>query len=372
MLRKIVLCVFVLCLTVSAVYAQSAKRVILDTDMAYLNDDALAMFMLAQADKAGSLQLLGVTTAGSNAFVPEATTAALRQLEIIGRTDVKVYQGADVPLAGFRNMKEESRLYGVPFFCGAYWDFETNTFTDIEHRSPDYLHLNKEPMYGYPQTRAEELSAIDFIIEQVKKYPGEVTIMTIGAATNIALALKKYPELASQAAGIIYMGGDIDISGNATPAAEMNFYYDPDAVKICLSANWKKQLVVPDDLAHTIHLTPEFYERLAAKKPNAITKFILSAKRTFTDVQGADYVWDVVVPAVFLKPEIITNLQIRYITVDERPGLNSGRAVTWTKHQHNDMETGRGFPEGVNKAQLVMGIDDKAFWDFCVDILSAE
>ena len=36
------------------------------------------------------------------------------------------------------------------------------------------------------------------------------------------------------------------------------------------------------------------------------------------------------------------------------------------------MKTGMGFPEGVNKAQLVMSIDDKAFWDFCIDILSAE
>ena len=228
MLRKIVLCVVMLCLTVSAVYAQSAGKVILDTDMAYLNDDALAMFMLTQADKAGSLQLLGVTTAGGNVFVPEATTAALRQLELIGRTDVKVYQGVDVPLAGFRDMKKEARLYGVPYYCGAYWDFETNTFVDVDRRSPDYLHLNKEPMFGYPQTRAEDISAIDFIIEQVKKYPDEVTIMTVGAATNIALALKKYPALAEHAAGIIYMGGDIDSPGQATQAAEFNFYYDPD------------------------------------------------------------------------------------------------------------------------------------------------
>ena len=165
MIRKFTLCIFLFCLTVSSACAQPAGKVIFDTDIAFLNDDALAMFMLTQADKAGSLQLLGVTTAGGNVFIPEATNAALRQLELIGRPDVKVYQGVDVPLAGFRNMKEESRLYGVPYYCGAYWDFSTNTFADIEHRSPDYLHLNEKPLYGYPETRAEELSAIDFIID---------------------------------------------------------------------------------------------------------------------------------------------------------------------------------------------------------------
>ena len=371
MFRKVTLCVFVVCLTAGAGYARSAGRVILNTDIPYLNDDAFALFMTVQADKAGSLQLLGVTTTGGNVFVPEGTTAALRQLELIGRTDVKVYQGVDVPLAGFRNMKEESRLYGVPNYCGAYWDFEANTFADVAHRSPDYLHLNKEPMYGYPETRAEELSAVDFIIEQVKKYPDEVTIMAVGAATNISLALKKYPELAEQAAGIIYMGGDIDRPGQATSAAEFNFYYDPDAIKMCLAADWKKQFIVPDDLARQIIMTSEFYERLAEKKPNPITKLILSKKRAFSD-EGAIYVWDVVVPAVYLKPEIITDLQTRYITVDERPGINSGRAVTWSQHRHNDMKTGRGFPEGVKKAQIVMGIDYKAFWDFCIDVLSAE
>ena len=76
--------------------------------------------------------------------------------------------------------------------------------------------------------------------------------MTIEAAANIALALKKYPALSEEAKGMIYMGGDIDIPCNATPAAEMNWYYDPDAIKLCLSANWKSQLIVPDDLAHHI------------------------------------------------------------------------------------------------------------------------
>ncbi|MBQ7154143.1 MAG: nucleoside hydrolase [Synergistaceae bacterium] len=367
MYRKIYIALLVISL--SANNGEAARKVIIDTDIAYLNDDALAVFMLAQADKAGMLELLGVTTASSNVFVPEATTAALRQLELIGRNDIRVYQGTDEPLAGFRNMEEESRLYGIPNFCGAYWDFSKDDFADLSKRPKDYLHLNSDPMFGYPETRAQDLPAWDFIIESVKANPGEVTIMAVGAATNIAVALKKYPALAEEVAGIIYMGGDIDVPGNATPAAEMNWYYDPDAIKFCLAANWKSQIIVPDDLAQQIILTSEFYERLAEKEPNAITKLILSDKRTFT-LESANYVWDVVVPAVFLRPELITDLQTRYITVDTTPGINSGRAVTWQQNDHNDMAKGTGFPEGVNKAQIVMKIDKKAFWDFYIDLLA--
>ncbi len=367
MRKKIFALLVIFCLSTGQ--SEAARKVILDTDMAYLNDDAMAMFMLVQADKAGMLELLGVTTVGCNVFVPEATTAALRQLELVGRSDIRVYQGTDEPLAGFRDMKKEARLYGVPGFCGAYWDFEHETFSDLSRRSKDYLHLNSEPLFGYSQTRAEEQPAWDFIIEQVKKYPGEVVIMSVGAATNIARAIKKYPELPEEAAGIIYMGGDIDVPGNATPAAEMNWYYDPDAIKFCLAAEWRSQIVVPDDLARSIHLTKEFYERLAENDTNAITKLILSQTRTFTN-ESANYVWDVVVPAVFLKPELITDIQTRYITVDNTPGINSGRAVTWTQHEHNDFVRGVGFPEGVKKAQIVLGINAKDFWDFYITLLS--
>ncbi|MBQ7197073.1 MAG: D-alanyl-D-alanine carboxypeptidase family protein [Synergistaceae bacterium] len=90
---------------------QTLRKVILDTDTAYLNDDAFAIFVLAQADKLGMLDFLGITTTGGNVFLAEATTAALRQLELIGRSDIPVYQGTDEPLAGFRNMIEEAKLY---------------------------------------------------------------------------------------------------------------------------------------------------------------------------------------------------------------------------------------------------------------------
>ena len=349
----------------------AVPKVIFDTDMAYVNDDAIAMFILAQADRAGMLKLLGVTTAGGNVFVPEATTAALRQLELIGRSDIPVYQGTDEPLQGFRDMKEESRLYGIPYYCGAYWNFGTNNFTDLSARSPDYLHLNEAPMHGYAETPAQEEAAWDYIIRTVHEYPGEVTIMTVGAATNVALALQKDPTIADDAAGIIYMGGDIDCPGDATPAAEMNWYYDPEAIRQCLAANWKSQLVVPDDLAQQIHLTPVIYERLAAANQNPVTKLILENQRTF-DAEGADFVWDVVVPAVFLKPGLMVRTEERYITVDPTPGINSGRAVSWPQHWLNNMETGEGFPEGVNKAVIVFSIDEEAFWDFYVEMLSME
>ena len=132
--------------------AEPTKRVILDTDMGYLNDDAIVLFMLAQADSMGMCDFLGVTTVGGNSWVASGTTAALRQLELIGREDIPVYMGTDVPIMGFRNMAAERELWGAPEYSGAYWDFSTGDFFDVSQRPTNYLDLPSEPTYGYPET----------------------------------------------------------------------------------------------------------------------------------------------------------------------------------------------------------------------------
>lgn len=197
------------------------KRAILDTDMSYLNDDAIVMFMLAQADSLGECDFLGVTTVGGNTFCAPGTTAALRQLELIGRSDIPVYMGTDIPLMGFRNMEAESQIWGMPEYSGAYWDWDEKTFGDVTKRPTDYKNLPSEPKYGYAETEAQDEHAIDFIIEQVHKYPGEVTIFVIGAGTNMALAVRKDPTIVEDAAGVIYMGGAVDVPGNCNTTARV-------------------------------------------------------------------------------------------------------------------------------------------------------
>ncbi len=350
----------------------SVKRAILDTDMGYLNDDAIVMFMLAQADSLGMCDFLGVTTVGGNSWAASGTTAALRQLELIGREDIPVYIGCDVPLMGFRNMEAESQLWGMPEYSGAYWDFSTGTFCDVSERPTDYKNLPSEPQYGYAETEAQDEHAIDFIIEQVHKYPGEVTIFAIGAGTNVALAVRKDPTIVEDAAGIIYMGGAVDIPGNSSSAAEFNWYYDPEGIRISLNSPWKEQLVVPNDIAEQVFYTKEIYDRIAEKEGNEISKLIVEgqADRYAEDPEASSFVWDSITAAVWLKPEIATDIQERYLTVDTNYGPDYGRVVSWWTSRNRDVETGEGMPYGVQKCDVLFDIDREAFWDFYVDILT--
>ena len=78
-------------------WGEKVPKVILDCDMSYLYDDAMCMYILAQADTLGLIELLGVTVTGGNQFVSYGTNSALVQLEQIGRADIPVYMGTDIP-----------------------------------------------------------------------------------------------------------------------------------------------------------------------------------------------------------------------------------------------------------------------------------
>ncbi|MDO4547786.1 MAG: nucleoside hydrolase, partial [Clostridia bacterium] len=183
------------------------NKVILDTDMGYLGDDAYCMFILAQADAAGWIDLLGVTAVGGNEICAVGTNAILNQLEAIERTDIPVYIGTDIPVMGFRDLTIDQPITGGFQWTGGYRQLANYVDPQNYH---DLGALYNES-WGYSSTDAQQQGAVEFMIEQVHTYPGQVTIFAIGACTNVALACMLDPTFAENTAGIVYMGGAIDV-----------------------------------------------------------------------------------------------------------------------------------------------------------------
>lgn len=50
------------------------------------------------------------------------------------------------------------------------------------------------------------------MVQQVRKYPGQVSIYSGGALTNVALAVRMDPEFASLAKELVIMGGYVDVN----------------------------------------------------------------------------------------------------------------------------------------------------------------
>jgi inosine-uridine nucleoside N-ribohydrolase len=345
----------------SAVQKNGKELVIIDADMGQLNDDAVAMFMLANSN---NVDILGVTTVAGNTWAEEGTAYTLKQLELIKRSDIPVIQGAGEALMGNRQatLGAEQILYGNSEYLGSYSRTRPNS----------YLELAKEPYGGYPKQKPAKTNAVDFIVDQVKKHPNEVTLFVLGPATNIALAVKKNPEIVPLVKQVIYMGGAIDIPGNTTPAAEFNWWYDPESIHITLRTPFKKQIVVPNDIAERVYYTKEIYDRIVSQPETPIVKMFkdMHGPRFESDPNRQSFVWDALTAAIFLEPEIATKVEERYIDIDTNFGPNYGRSIGYHESRNRDFNKPENFPAGTQKVDILFDIDREAFWDLYVDLMT--
>lgn len=196
------------------------EKVILDVDTGI--DDALAILYAVESR---SLDILGITAVNGNVPLQNVTKNTLKVLQLAGRQDIKVYPGASEPY-----LKEAQHVFHIHGKDGI-----GNALDDMKVESTE-----------------ENLFAADFIIESVNKYPGEVTIILVGPLTNLALALKKAPDIAGLIKRIVVMGGAVDCPGNITPAAEFNIHADAEAAKVVFHKGLDITLVGLDVTSQTM------------------------------------------------------------------------------------------------------------------------
>lgn len=208
------------------------KKLLIDTDIGTDFDDAFAVLL---ACKSPELELLGVTTVYSDAGL--RARIAKKLLKKIGREDIPVYAGVSKPLSGVQTV-----MYGYEG-DGIFEDDRDN-----EEFFPDDKH------------------AVDFIIETVMNNPGEITIVTLGALTNLAVAIVKEPRIVEYTKEVITMGGVIvpvvDKKGiTRSPIEEYNLNCDHTATRIVFESGINLTLI-PIDVTLKVPLKQEDVEKL--------------------------------------------------------------------------------------------------------------
>ncbi len=199
------------------------RKIIIDTDPGV--DDSMAIFLALCSPE---LDVIGLTTIFGNVHTQLATTNALRLLEIAGRSDIPVAPGAADALAGPYEGP-------VPQVHGADGQGEIN--------------------FPEPASKPLDMRAAQFIIEQLRAQPGEITLVPLGPLTNIALALRLEPRIAEWAREVVLMGGNALVPGNASPAGEANIRNDPEAADLVFGADWQVTMVGLD-VTLRVRMTP--------------------------------------------------------------------------------------------------------------------
>ena len=152
-----------------------------------------------------TIALLGFTVVTGDGWENDESARLLRVLEIAGRTDIPVVNGAVYPLMrSVAEMKLWETRYGKIPWKGAW-----GGLGPIDKASPTQPPLPKLDE-GMPGTAPASGTAAGFLIKQVHAHPHQVTIVAAGPLTNIALAIRLDPTFASDAKELIFMGGLLD------------------------------------------------------------------------------------------------------------------------------------------------------------------
>lgn len=174
------------------------EKIILDIDNAHGmpvmdTDDGMA---LALALTSPEIELLGCTTCAGNCRTSVSTRNTLYMLELAGKLDIPVAEGREDPLL----ISAEASLQYL----------ENRSKGPLKAYYKDAI-ANPDPE---PKLQPSSLKAHDFIIDMVKRYPGEVIIVKEGSFTNLALALLVEPEIAPLVKEVIHMGGKFSTGGD--------------------------------------------------------------------------------------------------------------------------------------------------------------
>jgi purine nucleosidase len=348
----------VLLFTATSLQAQKIKVIVDQDARGPATTDMQSILIFLQSDK---FDVLGITTVSGDQWVKEETQRTLRLLEIAGRTDIPVVEGAEFPLL---NSKEETErwegLYGKIPYKGCWSDFSnraanTSPAFRAGYHDPDVVPPLVE---GAPHTQPLDETAAHFIVRMVHKYPGEVVVWAGGPMTNIALALRLDPGVATLAKELVLMGSGMYANDGGVNSIdgrrEFNWWFDPEAVRIAMRAPWRKITVTPIDISVKTTVNPQVKAAIA-KADTPIAHYL-------TEYAVESFMWDELSAAAMIDPSIITGQKELYVDIDIDHGPSYGETLFW--------KPGAVLPPYERMAIVQFDVDTKKLYDLYIKLMT--
>lgn len=296
-------------------------KIILDCDSGH--DDAVAIMLAANSP---AIDLLGITVVAGNQTLENTRRNALQVVQWLG-VETKVYAGCGRPM--IREKITAGDIHGESGLDG-----------------PVFPPLTREP---------EAEHAVNFIIRTLMASGGDITMVTTGPMTNLAMALRMEPRIAEKIKRIVLMGGAYT-NGNVTPAAEFNIVADADAAYVCFTSGCPITMVGLDVTRKAL-CYPEIVARMG-KIGNEASRLFVDLMGHFCRTQKEIFGWeggplhDPVTIAYLIDPTVLT-VKPMNVQVDVRSVQSYGRT-------NCDFFGYLGLP---NTADVAIDIDAAKFWD---------
>ncbi|KAJ2397397.1 Uridine nucleosidase 1, partial [Coemansia sp. RSA 2603] len=204
----------------------------LDCDVGH--DDAMAIILAAYHP---NINLLGISSVAGYSTIKHTTDNAIRVLKIAGIKGVKVHKGAHKPL------------------------IKKRVDSSIFHGRTGMARVSNLPDPNYESYFVEDVTAIEAMRKAIMKSPVSVSIVATGPLTNIALLVSVYREVIPRIKTLSIMGGAIGF-GDFTPAAEFNFFCDPDAAQMVFQSGIENIVLIPLEVTNTVLSTKTVLKRI--------------------------------------------------------------------------------------------------------------
>jgi purine nucleosidase len=290
-------------------------KLIIDCDTGI--DDSLALLYSLASPEA---DVIAITSTAGNVDARQVATNNLALLELCGR-DIEVALGREVPLV--RPLMTAPETHGP--------------------RGVGYADLPP------PTTALSARHSADLIIEEARRAPGEVQLITLGPLTNLAVALVREPDLPRLLRGLVIMGGSYRSAGNTAPTTEWNVAVDPEAMAVVL-AGWEacdavsRPVALGLDVTERAKMTPDHLRRLhaAAGDPaqSRVLTFIDDALRFYMEFHSrydgfyGAFIHDALAVASSLDPDLIKTESLT-VEVELSGRWTTGETVTdWRRSWH--------------------------------------
>jgi purine nucleosidase len=274
-------------------------RLIIDTDTGI--DDAVALLMAVAHPQT---EIEAITTVMGNISLAQATHNAGVMLDIAHAPAIPIYRGCARPLMQHPPINAMD-IHGSDGLGGASAP-ETQRQPQPEHAALAMVRLAREN-------------------------PGQLTLLTLGPLTNVALAIRLDAGFLANLERLVIMGGAVEAKGNTTPAAEFNFMADPEAAATvflaCRRTDFLPSVISWEvTLSHGLPMTI-WRQLITGHTPSArflqqITDFI-DRQWPFNNV-----LWpDPLAAAVAMEPDIVLKQRPHSLVVEAGHNLARGQSI---------------------------------------------
>ena len=286
------------------------RRVILDVDTGH--DDAIAIAMAAGLKDRIRIEGL-IATAGNQ--VRENTLENTLNLAEALEIDAPVFAGSSSPL--LRDRVTAGNIHGKNGFEG--------------------------PVFPPRQKQQCQGNGIRWAIDHVIANPGEITFVSVGPWTDLAVMLKSDERFAPALKEIVLMGGAVDHPGNVTESAEFNVFADPEAAEIVMKSGVPTTLFSLD-VTLKLLLTDSVIEKVKKVENSRYKEIFLSSMAFYTaSIMKSNgempAMHDPCTIAYLADPSIFTYSH-RPITVETKGGYTYGKTTGGKENPQSPVKMG--------------------------------